>query len=94
MLRQVCDQIQSEYNRNDESFVMQNRISWNLFDKMQKTEGLEDKTTRKRKADSSHTLNLSKKHHGSRIENLEIDQDKLLQEASEWQEMQILISHN
>ena len=94
MLRQVRDQIQSEYNRNDESFAMQNRISWNLFDKMQKTEGLEDKTTRKRKADSSHTLNLSKKHHGSRIENLEIDQDKLLQEASEWQEMQILISHN
>ena len=86
MLRQVRDQIQSEYDRNDESFVMQNCISWNLFDKMRKNEGLEDKTTRKRKADSSHILNSPKKHHGSRIENLEIDQDKLLQEAGEWQE--------
>ena len=36
MLRQVRDQIQSEYDRNDESFVMQNCISWNLFDKMRK----------------------------------------------------------
>ena len=36
MLRQVRDQIQSEYDRNSECFVMQNRISWNLFDKMRK----------------------------------------------------------
>ena len=85
MLRQVHDQIQSEYDHNDESFVMQNRISWNLFDKMRKNEGFEVKTTRKRKADSSHTQNSPKKHHGSRIENLDIDKDKLLQEAGEWQ---------
>ena len=40
MLRQVRDQIQSEYDHNDESFVMQNRISWNLFDKMRKKWGI------------------------------------------------------
>ena len=59
---------------------MQNRVSWSLFDKIRKEQGLTD---RKRDSSGASLPQAKRRKHGS---NSSIDTAALLQEASEWQE--------
>ena len=63
--------------------VMQNRINWNAYNRISKTEGLA--ATPKRKCQGDEDLPTEKKRkHGCNLENLAIDADQLLHEASTW----------
>ena len=62
--------------------VMENRLSWNTFNKIRMTEGL---VTKRKCLDNSETLPLTKKkYHGCKPENLTINTNELLEEARKW----------
>lgn len=87
--RECRDHIQGEYDKHAEEFVMRNRVSWSLFDKMRKT-NLEDTPNRKRKGNppATNTGTPPKQRcHGVKADNLEFDKDRLMQESSQWDEL-------
>ena len=59
--------------------VLQNRLSWTQYDKIRQTTALT--TTPKHSRDEDEIPPAKRKRHGS---NLNIDQDKLLDEARSW----------
>lgn len=61
---------------------MHNKISWCAYDKLRKTEGLA--TTPKRKRQQDEDTPTAKKRHGCKPENLTINTEELIQEASTW----------
>lgn len=78
---EVRDDIQKHMDEHGAQTVMQNRISWNAFDKIRKTEGLAGTPKRKLQDDSENTPPTKRKRHGCKQENMAIDTAKLLEEA-------------
>ena len=62
---------------------MQNRVSWSMFDKMRKEQGLSTPNSKRNlRGGASPEPKCCK--HGNKIQNLHIDRTALLQEASAW----------
>lgn len=82
--KQVKIQIQKDKAENASNLVLQNRISWKMYDKIRTSEGLGG--TRKRPAPSTATgePNAKRRRHGCLPTTLEIDKEKLLAEAASW----------
>ena len=73
-------------NENGDMLVLPNRLSWNKFEKVRKSQGL---TTRKRKEsldENKEGQSISeKRRHGCSSSSLNIDKEQLLNEAHSWQ---------
>lgn len=82
--KEIKDDIQKQMDEHGAQTVMQNRISWSVFDKIRKTEGLGVPPKRKQQDDSENTPPTKRKRHGCKQENLAIDTTKLLEEARMW----------
>ena len=82
MEKQIRDTIQKEYNENGDSIVLQNRVSWQAFDKIRKTEGLTP--THKRSLGDASAPPAKHKRHGMTADSLQIDKEQLLVEANTW----------
>ena len=66
--------------------VLQNRVSWRKYDNIRRTNGLTAATgTPNRKRPSS--TPSAKKRHGSKVDSLQLDKEKLLSEARQCQRM-------
>ena len=72
------DAVQTEKEEHAVEVVLQNRVSWNTFDKMRKSDGLAAAPKRK-----CHTeqLPIKTRKHGCQQDNISIDTVSLLQEA-------------
>lgn len=57
MEKQIRDTIQDDYDENGDAIVMQNRVSWEAFDKIRKTEGLVPTPTQKLEIYQHHLQN-------------------------------------
>jgi len=66
---EVQDDMQKDKDEHGDQLVMQNRISWNAYNRIRKTEGLT--ATPKRKCQGDEDLPTEKKRkHGCNLENL------------------------
>ena len=86
ILREIKENIQSDMNTDGDMLVLQNRLSWNRFDKVRKSQGL---TGKKRKMimdeNGQEVEPVSKRRHGCTSANLNIDKEQLMEEAHTWQ---------
>ena len=71
-------------NTDSDMLVLQNRISWEKFDNVRKTQGLVS-TENKKVDENAEEMPSRKRKHGCKSENLGINKDQLLQEAQSWQ---------
>ena len=71
-------------NKSGDTVVLQNRLSWNSFEKVRKSQGL---IGRKRKGvdENREEGSASKRKHGRTSSSLNIDKEQLLNEARTWQ---------
>ena len=88
MEKQVRDTIQDDYDEHGDAIVLQNRISWEAFDKIRKTEGLVP--TPKRKIGDASAPPAKRRKHGLRADSLQIDTEQLLVEANTWSPTQTI----
>lgn len=70
--------MQDDMNKEADSLVLSNRISWTTYNKIRTTQGLE----RRPESDGPVT---KKRKHGCLPTNLEINKESLLQEARTWE---------
>ena len=68
---------------------MHNRISWCAYNKIRKTEGLA--TTPKRKRQEDEDTPTAKRRNGCKPENMTINTEELVQEASTWSPTETII---
>ena len=85
--RKIENEVKKNIERetNGQATVLQNRISWRKYDKMRQSSGLTStpKRTRETMEDGTPTP-PAKRWHGMRGENLLIDKEQLLAEATAW----------
>ena len=87
ILRDVKNTMEEELNKEADSLVLQNRLSWETYNKIRTNQGL------KRKQDDDmhvHVPVAKRKKHGCTNENLHIDKQSLLEEARTWEEGQVI----
>ena len=82
MEKQIRDTIQDDYDENGDAIVMQNRVSWEAFDKIRKTEGLVPTPTQK--IGDLSAPPAKRRKHGLRADSLQMDTEQLLAEANTW----------
>ena len=78
LLRDVKNTMQRELSKEADSLVLGNRISWTTYNKIRTSQGLQQRS------DSDGPVTKKRKH-GCLPTNLEIDKEKLLQEAKTWE---------
>ena len=81
--REVRDDMQKDKDEHGDWLVMQNRISWNACNRIRKTERLLPHQRENAKEMKIYQLKKKRKH-GCNLENLAINADQLLREASTW----------
>lgn len=82
--KEIRDDIQKEMDQNGASIVMENRTSWNVFNKIRKKEGLASTPKRKRQDNDDSLPSTKRKCHGCKSENLAINKEELLRKARMW----------
>ena len=84
VLRDVKNTIQESMDENAPSLVLGNRISWNSYEQIRKSQGLTKSNPRKRASVSDNdTPTPKRKRHGCR--DIDIDITELLEEAKSWE---------
>ena len=84
VLREIKNTVEKDMNTDSDMLVLQNRISWEKFDNVRKTQGLVNTENRKVDENAEETPSRKRKH-GCKSVNLGINRDQLLQEAQSWQ---------
>ena len=69
-------------NADGDVLVLQNRVSWNRFDKIRKAQSLRG---RKRKSLENENEPTRKRRHGCTSAIMSIDKERLIEEARTWQ---------
>ena len=85
-IREYKKEVETHFSKTGEEFIMQNRVSWTLFDKMRK-ECLDTSNRKRSHGESTITKTPPKRRkHGTSIHSESIDLPALLEEASHWTE--------
>jgi hypothetical protein len=80
-MRGVKQKLESQYDERDSDFVLQNRIGWKKFNTVRLEQSFE---TPQQAQDRIAKQGVKERPHGVKKENLNIDQEALLLEASAW----------
>ena len=79
VLREIKNTVERDMHGDSDMVVLQNRISWDKFDRVRKTQGLSSTQN-----SETTTTPSRKRKHGCNSQNINIDKDQLLNEANSW----------
>ena len=82
-MKKVKQQTEDHYNARDCKFVLQNRLSWKKYNEIRLEESFESREAPKERVAAK---GVKRRRHGTMKENLNIDQEALLEEASTWED--------
>lgn len=86
ILRDIKSSIQNQMEKDGDSVVLQNRLSWNTFDKIRKQQGLQASCGpgQKRPLTDPTQSTPKRRRHGTTPSMLQVDKEQLIEEARTW----------